>query len=144
VEAVSLKRALLGSTPAAPFGWWVGWWAVLGFGMSAAALAVVPLLTGRRRKPRTTSAVRAVGAAGGARNNAGPYLLLGLTTGVMQLCTLLAFRGLQVGYALALFETSTLLTVVLGYKVFREPHFARRMAGSAVMVAGAAMIVCAK
>jgi drug/metabolite transporter (DMT)-like permease len=62
----------------------------------------------------------------------------------MQLCTLLTLRAFQVGYALALFQTSTLLTDVLGYKVFREPHFARRMAGSAVMVGGAVLIVCGR
>lgn len=137
VEAVFLKRALRAASPAATF----VYWAVLGFGMSAAALVLTAAWARRKSGPRPAPDAETPGAAGGLWANAGPYLLLGLTTGVMQLCTLLAFQGLQVGYALALFQTSTLLTVVLGYTVFREPHFARRMAGSVVMVAGAAMIV---
>jgi len=142
VEAVFLKRALLASAPVVTF----AYWAVLGFGMSAAALGAGALAAGaaftlRGRGPRDS---HAAGGPGGLSASAGPYLLLGLTTGLMQLCTLLTFQSLQVGYALALFQTSTLLTVVLGYKVFREPHFARRMAGSAVMVAGAVLIVCTR
>jgi hypothetical protein len=49
--------------------------------------------------------------------------------------------GFQVAVALALFQTSTLLTAVLGWRVFRERHFAKRFLGSLVMVVGAALIV---
>jgi len=42
----------------------------------------------------------------------------------MQFCTLVILTGFQVAAALALFQTSTLLTVVLGWRVFHEQQFA--------------------
>jgi drug/metabolite transporter (DMT)-like permease len=59
----------------------------------------------------------------------------------MQLTTLFAFGKLQVGYALALFQLSALISVVLGYRYFQERHIRKRLLGAAVMVAGAALIV---
>lgn len=133
VEAVFLKRALHASTPLATF----AVWAVLGFVVSSAAV----LLMGVFRRSAEGEIGRELHVF---RDNARPYLMLGLTTGVMQFCTLASFQALQVGPALALFQTSTLLTVVLGHRLFREPDFARRMAGSLVMVCGAALIVVSR
>lgn len=124
VEAVFLKRALLASGPVETF----AGWAVLGFG--AALLAVAAVVRGgvlrQRRIARVSLAV---------------YLWLALTTGLMQLCTILVFRGFEVGPALALFQTSTLVSVFLGYRVFEERNVVGRLVGSAIMVAGAALIV---
>ena len=69
------------------------------------------------------------------------YLALALATGVMQLATLLAFGTLQVGYALALFQLSSLVSVGFGAHYFAEQNIRRRLVGSAVMVVGAALIV---
>jgi drug/metabolite transporter (DMT)-like permease len=66
---------------------------------------------------------------------------LAITIGVMQLATLLAFRAMPVGYALALFQLSAVVSVLLGARYFAEQSIVRRLAGSAVMVAGAALIV---
>jgi uncharacterized membrane protein len=123
-EAVFLKKALLLSSPLTTF----LLWCVLGLPLAAAAAGV--LLRDRlgdqivllRRHWRT-------------------YLWLALTTGVMQLTTLFAFGTLQVGYALALFQLSALISVVLGYRYFQERHIRKRLLGAAVMVAGAALIV---
>jgi drug/metabolite transporter (DMT)-like permease len=46
-----------------------------------------------------------------------------------------------VGYSLALFQLSTIVTVVLGHRYFQEKNVGRRLAGSAVMTVGAMMIV---
>ena len=59
----------------------------------------------------------------------------------MQLATLIAFRAMPVGYALALFQLSAVVSVLLGARYFAEQSIVRRLAGSAVMVAGAALIV---
>jgi drug/metabolite transporter (DMT)-like permease len=59
----------------------------------------------------------------------------------MQFCTIVALDRIPVGSALALFQTSALISVFLGSKVFDEPHFLRRMSGAVVMVAGAALII---
>ena len=119
MEAVFLKRAISVCSPLLVF----ALWSVLG---CCASLAALVALRGNRwvvdmkRSPDHWSI----------------YLLLAISTGLMQVCTLLTFRSFQVGYALALFQTSTLLSVLLGYTVFREKNIVERLIGSLVMVAG--------
>jgi drug/metabolite transporter (DMT)-like permease len=122
VEAVFLKRALLASTPTATF----AGWAVLGFGAS-----LIPTFT-------LTSVPQQLRAF---KTHLPTYLALATTTGVMQFCTIFTFGAFRVGNSLALFQTSTLLTVFLGYKVFREPNILERLLGSCVMIAGAVLIM---
>lgn len=124
-EAVYMKRALLASSPLPTF----AIWATFGFGVSlaAAALLIPP--------PQRAHEIAV------ARANKSTFLILMITTGLMQLCTTYSFVGLQVGYALALFQTSTLISVLLGYTVFREPHVVRRLVAAVVMIAGATLII---
>ncbi len=123
-EAVFLKRALLLSSPLTTF----LFWAILG--LPVAAAAVVLLLRGRLGTE-----------VGLLRRNWTTYVWLAATTGAMQSTTLFTFGKLQVGYSLALFQLSTLISVFLGYRYFREGHFRKRLVGSAIMVGGAALIV---
>ncbi len=123
-EAVFLKRALLASSWVTAF----AVWSVLGFVVSLAAAGI--LLGGGLRHE-----------LGVLRGSKRVYLSLFVTTGLMQLCTLATLEWLHVGSALALFQTSAVLSVVLGYRVFRERHFRKRLIGSAVMVAGAVLVV---
>jgi drug/metabolite transporter (DMT)-like permease len=123
-EAVFLKRALLASSSLTAF----AVWSILGFAVSVAAVGV--MLGGGLRHEFSV-----------LRGSKRTYLSLFVTTGLMQLCTLATLEWLHVGYALALFQTSALLSVMLGYKVFRERHFSKRLVGSAVMVAGAVLVV---
>lgn len=123
-EAVFLKRAMLASSPLTTF---LGW-CVLGLPIAAAAMALLP------------------GASTGKdfvvlRRHWQTYACLGVMTGVMQAATLFTFGRLQVGYSLALFQLSTIISVLFGYRYFQERHFRRRMAGALVMVAGAVLIV---
>jgi drug/metabolite transporter (DMT)-like permease len=69
------------------------------------------------------------------------YFLLFITTGLMQLCTTFTFVGFPVGSALALFQISTIIAVVLGWRVFQEREFAKRLISSIVMVLGAVLII---
>jgi drug/metabolite transporter (DMT)-like permease len=123
-EAVFLKRAILHSSPMITF----LFWSILGLPVAAAA-AVILLR----------------GAVGQEMLRLGrhwrTYLWLALTTGLMQATTLLTFGTLQVGYSLALFQLSTLISVFLGYRYFEERNIRRRLLGSAIMVAGAVLIV---
>ena len=123
-EAVFLKRALLLSSPITTF----AFWCVLG--LPIALLAVAVLLRGRAGRE-----------VAGARGRAGTYVSLALSTGLMQLTTLLAFGALQVGYALALFQLSALVSVFLGHRYFSERGIRRRLLGALVMVVGAVSIV---
>jgi drug/metabolite transporter (DMT)-like permease len=127
IEAVFLKRALQAVPAADVFAWW-----------SVLCLVAVALALTASRGWR-----EAAGSAGTLRATWGTALALVVTTGAMQLCTLLTLERMQVGYSLALFQTSTILTVRLGRALFHEPHFGRRLAGLAVMAAGAAVIVVA-
>ena len=66
---------------------------------------------------------------------------LAIATGLMQLTTLLTFGKLQVGYSLALFQLSSLISVFFGYRYFHESNIRKRLVGSCIMIAGATLIV---
>jgi drug/metabolite transporter (DMT)-like permease len=123
-EAVFLKRAILHATPLTTF----LFWSILGLPVAAAAVALLPRGTTGQELFRLNQHWRT-------------YLWLALTTGLMQATTLLTFGKLQVGYSLALFQLSTLLSVFLGYRYFAERNIGRRLVGSIIMVAGAVLIV---
>jgi drug/metabolite transporter (DMT)-like permease len=123
-EAIFLKKALLLSSPLTAF----LFWSILGLPIAAAAIALL-------LRERLGSEVVLL------RRNWPTYLWLAITTGAMQLATLLTFGKLQVGYSLALFQLSTLISVFLGYRYFQEGQIPKRLLGSAIMAAGAVMIV---
>ncbi len=126
VEAVYLKKALLLSSPITTFVFWslIGW---------VVALFISPLFAGSVRRDALTF-----------KRNLGTYLTLAITTGLMQLSTLLTFKAFNVSYALALFQTSTLVSVILGHKLFQERHVVERMFGAAVMGCGAVLIMASR
>lgn len=123
-EAVFLKRAILEATPLVTF----LFWSILGLPVALIALATLRL---------------ACAGTGGLRlgGNMRHCVGLALTTGLMQAATLFTFGRLQVGYSLALFQLSTLLSVFFGHHFFAEKNIRRRLIGSLIMVAGAVMIV---
>jgi drug/metabolite transporter (DMT)-like permease len=123
-EAVFLKKALLLSSPLTTF----VLWSILGLPIAAAAI-------GALLRPRVSGQVLLL------RRQWRTCLWLALTTGLMQLATLFTFGRLQVGYSLALFQLSALISVFLGHRYFQEQDIRQRLFGAAVMVAGAAMIV---
>ena len=122
-ESVFLKRALLLSSPITAFLVWT----VLCF-----ALAVIATLLFRRGVAAEVARLRTEWQT---------CFWLAVTTGLMQVTTLLTFGKLQVGYSLALFQLSTLITVYLGHRYFQERNIRRRLLGSLIMVTGAALIV---
>ena len=123
-EAVFLKRAIVVSSPITV----LVLWSVLGFLIAVTGVAAL--------FPRdVTRQVLILRQAGGT------YARLAIATGVMQLATLLTFRHFHVGYSLALFQLSTIVSVVLGRRYFGESHFRERLVGSLVMTVGAALIV---
>ncbi len=118
-EAVFLKRAILRGSPATVFVWWC-------------VLGLVGALLLRGRTPARLPAWRAGGSL---------YVWLATTTGVMQATTLFTFGRMPVGYSLALFQLSSLISVFLGHRYFQEPHLGRRLAASGIMAVGAAMLL---
>jgi drug/metabolite transporter (DMT)-like permease len=61
--------------------------------------------------------------------------------GAMQLATLFVFEKGIVGFSLALFQLSTVISVFLGWICFRERSFLPRLAGSLIMIGGAILII---
>ena len=123
-EAIFLKKALLLSSPLITF----IFWSILGLPIAAAAIVLLV-------RPRLGNDVVVL------RHHWRTYVRLATTTGVMQLTSLLTFGKLQVGYSLALFQLSTLISVFLGYRYFQEGQIRKRLVGSLIMAAGAALIV---
>jgi uncharacterized membrane protein len=117
-EAVFLKQALLKLPPVTVF----LYWSILGLVWLAPVLFRLP-------------------GWGHFACHGWTYLALGAATGVMQLSTLLVFGRLPVGYALSLFQLSSLVSVWLGYRYFAEANVRQRLLGSAVMAAGAMLVV---
>ncbi len=62
---------------------------------------------------------------------------------VMQGCTIALFARMNVGYALALFQIGSLVSVLLGHRLFGEAHLARRLIAATIMVVGAVIIIVA-
>jgi drug/metabolite transporter (DMT)-like permease len=122
-ESVFLKRALLLSSPITAFLIWTV------FCFALAAITAVILRNG------------VVAEVTRFRSEWRTLLWLTVTTGLMQLTTLVTLGKLQVGYSLALFQLSTLISVYLGHRYFQERNIRRRLLGSLVMVTGAILIV---
>jgi drug/metabolite transporter (DMT)-like permease len=123
-EAVFLKHAILRGSPEVAF----LCWSVLGLPVAAAGVLIL------RRDAIGEELLR-------FRRHWRTYFWLAFATGLMQLATLLTFGALQVGYSLALFQLSTLISVFLGSRYFGERDIRRRLLGAGVMVAGAILIV---
>jgi drug/metabolite transporter (DMT)-like permease len=122
-EAVFLKRAVLQSSPLLAFLLWST------LGLLVAAIFVAILLSGQVRTEMNRF-----------RKHASIYGWLAVTTGLMQVTTLLTFGVMQVGYSLALFQLSALISVFLGHRYFQERNIARRLFGSILMIIGAVLI----
>lgn len=71
-------------------------------------------------------------------------LLLIICIGTMQLTTIYVFEQMPVGYALALFQLSTLVSVLLGYRFFHEKDIRKKLAGAAIMMTGSVLIILLK
>jgi drug/metabolite transporter (DMT)-like permease len=72
------------------------------------------------------------------------YTLLVSTVGLMLASTNYTLSHMPVGYALALFQLSILLSVVLGHRLFNELHLAKKLIGASIMIIGSAMIILLK
>lgn len=72
------------------------------------------------------------------------YFYLVLCIGTMQYTINYVFDHMEVGYALALFQLSTIVSIFLGYRIFKEENITKKLIGSVIMVAGSVMIILLK
>ena len=64
-----------------------------------------------------------------------------LSVGLMQYATNYVFARMNVAYALALFQLSTLISVILGVKMFKERDLMRKLLSAIIMLMGATIII---
>lgn len=69
------------------------------------------------------------------------FLTLILSFGIMQITTNYVFNHMNVSYALSLFQLSSLVSVIFGYKFFKEKNILRKIVGSLIMITGAVIII---
>ncbi len=60
---------------------------------------------------------------------------------IMQLSTNYVFSKMDVGISLALFQLSSILALILGYKVFKEQNIVKKFIGTIIMIVGSTMII---
>lgn len=69
------------------------------------------------------------------------FISLVVCIGLMQYTTNYVFGHMVVGYALSLFQLSVIVSIFLGYRIFKEKNIKKKLIGSAVMIIGSVMIV---
>ena len=78
------------------------------------------------------------------KSNIEKFVFLIVCIGTMQLTTNYTFEHMAVGYALSLFQLSTIISVLLGYRYFKELEIRRKLLGSAIMILGSIVIILLK
>ena len=72
------------------------------------------------------------------------YAFLVVCVGTMQMTTNYTFDHMPVGYALSLFQFSTIVSVLLGHQIFKEKDIRKKLIGTIIMVAGSVIIILFK
>jgi drug/metabolite transporter (DMT)-like permease len=67
------------------------------------------------------------------------YLIL--MVGIMQYSTNFVFSKMNVAYALALFQLSTILSIFLGVNFFHEKNLLKKIIASSIMILGAVILI---
>lgn len=124
VEAIFIKKIILLSSPDVSFMMWSFFNALFSF---------VFLFPFDVKPKRELLSVR--------RKHIPIYAMLVLCVGVMQFGTNYSFANMPVGYALALFQLSSIVSVLLGYRFFKETDIRKKLLGTAIMIAGTVLII---
>ncbi len=122
VEAVFIKKVILLSSASVAFIIWC-WFGAL------ASLAVLLIFASPKERVRIK------------RMDIPYFLYAALCVGMTQYATNFVFGRMDVGYALALFQLSAIVSVFLGWKVFREQGIRGKLIGSVIMMAGSVVII---
>ena len=68
-------------------------------------------------------------------------VLLVICVGATLITTIYTFDHMPVGYALSLFQLSSIGSVVLGHKFFDEQHIRKKLVGACIMIVGSVVII---
>ena len=69
------------------------------------------------------------------------YFIIAGSLAIMQLSTNYVFLNMKVGYALALFQLSSIVNLIFGVKFFTERNFLKKLAGTLIMILGSIIII---
>ena len=69
------------------------------------------------------------------------YVIVCSMLATMQLTTNYVFKHIEVGYALALFQLSTLVNLWFGYKFFHETDMKKKLIGTLIMIVGSVIVI---
>ena len=162
LEAIFIKKIVLATGPAPAFFLWSATGAFFST-LSLGVATLIPLISTRlRQSPQTlpTTPTSATPQTAQTTPTSAPLQTAQTTptlrfsvrdafelaataacVGTMQLSTNVAFERLDVGLALALFQLSAPLNVLLGWQLFRERGVVKKLLGATVAVGGAACVV---
>lgn len=127
IEAVFVKKVIIASSTTIAFMGWCIFGGLFSF--------ILLLLSIRNIKKE----VKQIGTS-----YTGKFALLILCMGTMQITTNYTFEHMDVGYSLSLFQLSTIASVLLGYRFFREGDIRKKVIGSVIMLAGSVIIILLK
>ncbi|MGD9153427.1 MAG: DMT family transporter [Gammaproteobacteria bacterium] len=78
------------------------------------------------------------------QNNIGGYFKVLICLLVMQVLTMLVFSKLFIAYSLALFQFSSIVSIFLGYKYFKERQIKIKLLGAFIMILGLCCVAIGK
>lgn len=73
--------------------------------------------------------------------NAVTFVNIAVCIGMMQYMTNYVFTRIDVAYALSLFQLGAVVSVVLGFSVFKEKNIIRKLLGTVIMIIGSVVII---
>ncbi len=127
IEAVLIKKVILYSSPTVAFLSWCWFGAIFSF------LLLLVYRIGTRQIRQQVQPATLV-----------KYLLLVICIGTMQMTTNYVLNHMPVGYALSLFQLSTIISVILGHRIFQEQGLLKKLIGSIIMIIGSIVVIAAK
>jgi drug/metabolite transporter (DMT)-like permease len=68
-------------------------------------------------------------------------ITLVLLVALMQYSTNYVFSKMNVAYALALFQLSTIVSIILGVNIFKEKELIKKLIASIIMIIGATILI---
>ena len=68
-------------------------------------------------------------------------LIISICLGLMQYSTNYVFEKMNVGLALAIFQLSSIVTIIFGYKFFHESNLKTKLIGCIIMIIGSCFII---
>lgn len=68
-------------------------------------------------------------------------LVISISLGIMQYSTNIVFEKLNVGLSLALFQLSSIISVIFGYFMFKEKQISKKIVGTVIMIIGSCLIL---